>query len=64
MSNPKFIYDLIKNTMPDAIVHLGEQRSAPYSMISLDTANETLIKNIKSTMNIIYAVKDIKRIYT
>ena len=61
VSNPKFIYDLIKNTMPDAIVHLGEQRSAPYSMISLDTANETLIKNIKSTMNIIYAVKDIKK---
>lgn len=61
VSNSKFVYDLIKNTMPDAIVHLAEQRSAPYSMISLKTANETLEKNIKSTMNIIYAVKDLKR---
>lgn len=61
VSNSKFVYDVIKKTMPDGIVHLGEQRSAPYSMISLKTANETLIKNIKSTMNIIYAVKDLKK---
>ncbi len=61
VSDPKFIYDIVKKSMPDAIVHLAEQRSAPYSMISLKNANETLVKNIKSTMNIIYAVKDIKR---
>ncbi len=61
VSNPKFVYDLIKGIKPDAIVHLAEQRSAPYSMISLKTANETLEKNIKSTMNIIYAVKDLKK---
>ena len=61
VSNPKFVYDLIKDIKPDAIVHLAEQRSAPYSMISLKTANETLEKNIKSTMNIIYAVKDLKK---
>ncbi|MEM0139488.1 MAG: NAD-dependent epimerase/dehydratase family protein [Ferroplasma sp.] len=58
-SNSKFIYDIIRAEKPDAIVHLAEQRSAPYSMISLKTANETLIKNIESTMNILYAVKDI-----
>ncbi len=61
VSNSKFVYDLIKDIKPDAIVHLAEQRSAPYSMISLKTANETLEKNIKSTMNIIYAVKDLKK---
>ncbi len=61
VSNPKFVYDIIRDAMPDAIVHLAEQRSAPYSMISLKTATETLDKNIESTMNIIYAVKDINR---
>ena len=61
VSNSKFVYDLIRDIKPDAVVHLAEQRSAPYSMISLKTANETLEKNIKSTMNIIYAVKDLKR---
>ena len=60
VSNSKFVYDLIRDIKPDAVVHLAEQRSAPYSMISLKTANETLEKNIKSTMNIIYAVKDLK----
>ncbi len=58
-SDSKLIYDVIRAEKPDAIVHLAEQRSAPYSMMSLKNANETIVKNIVSTMNIIYAVKDI-----
>ncbi|MCL4311037.1 MAG: NAD-dependent epimerase/dehydratase family protein [Candidatus Thermoplasmatota archaeon] len=61
VSNSKFVYDIIRDSKPDAIVHLAEQRSAPYSMISLKTATETLDKNIESTMNIMYAVKDLNR---
>ncbi len=61
VSNSKFVYDIIRDAKPDAIVHLAEQRSAPYSMISLKTATETLDKNIESTMNIIYAVKDLNK---
>ncbi len=59
VSDPDFIYDMISETEPDAIVHLAEQRSAPYSMLGLKQASETMQKNIISTMNLIYAVKDI-----
>ncbi len=58
-TNPEFMYRAIEKSRPDAIVHLAEQRSAPYSMIGLKEANETMVKNITSTMNLIYAVKDI-----
>ena len=59
VSGQKFIYDLIKDTKPDVIVHLAEQRSAPYSMIGLKQASETMTKNVISTLNLIYAVKDL-----
>ncbi len=58
-SNPEVIYSAMEKFRPDAIVHLAEQRSAPYSMIGLKQAIETMNKNIISTMNLMYAVKDI-----
>ena len=58
VANPKFILDAIKSERPDVIVHLAEQRSAPYSMIGLRQATQTMVKNIVSTLNLIYAVKD------
>ncbi len=57
-ADPEKLYDIIGKVKPDAIVHLAEQRSAPYSMIGLKEANETMIYNIMSTMNLLYAVKD------
>lgn len=59
-SNPEVIYSAVEKFQPDAIVHLAEQRSAPYSMIGLKQAIETMNKNIISTMSLIYAIKDIK----
>jgi UDP-sulfoquinovose synthase len=41
---------------PDACVHLGEIPSAPYSMIDRDHCNETMMNNIVSTNNILYAM--------
>lgn len=58
-SNPDVMYEAFEKFKPDAIVHLAEQRSAPYSMIGLKQAIETMDKNIISTMNLIYAVKDV-----
>ncbi len=43
---------------PDAIVHFGEQRSAPYSMISRDHAVMTQVNNVVGTLNILYALKE------
>ncbi len=44
---------------PDAVVHFAEQKSAPYSMIDLDHAKYTMMNNLVSTLNLIYAVKEI-----
>ncbi|MHB8361924.1 MAG: UDP-sulfoquinovose synthase [Thermoplasmataceae archaeon] len=59
VSDPDFMYDVVKKTMPDAIVHLAEQRSAPYSMLGLKQATETLTKNMIGTVNLVYAMKDL-----
>lgn len=54
-----FVFELIRKYKPDAVVHFAEQRSAPYSMIDIHHVNYTFINNITSTMNLIYAVKEI-----
>jgi len=41
---------------PDAVVHLGEIPSAPYSMISREHCNETMMNNIIGTNNILFAM--------
>lgn len=58
VANPRVIMDAVKAEKPDVIVHLAEQRSAPYSMIGLRQATQTMVKNVVSTLNLIYAVKD------
>ncbi len=59
VSNPRIIYDAIKKFKPECTVHLAEQRSAPYSMIGLKQATETLQKNMIGTVNLAYAIKDV-----
>lgn len=41
---------------PDAVVHLGEIPSAPYSMIDLEHCTETMMNNINGTNNILFAM--------
>ena len=43
---------------PNAVVHLGECPSAPYSMIDRDHAVYVQTNNINSTFNLIFAIKD------
>lgn len=51
----------LRNTMrdfkPDAIVHLAEQPSAPFSMTSAKSAMETQRNNVCGTLNVLYAMK-------
>ncbi len=42
---------------PDAIVHYGEQRSAPYSMIDRQHAIFTQVNNVVGTLNVLYAMR-------
>jgi UDP-sulfoquinovose synthase len=43
---------------PDAIVHFGEQRSAPYSMIDREHAIYTQVNNVVGTLNLLYSIAD------
>ena len=42
---------------PTPIVHLAEQRSAPYSMIDVHHAVRTQVENITGTLHLLYAMQ-------
>ncbi|GAC1456280.1 MAG: NAD-dependent epimerase/dehydratase family protein [Ktedonobacterales bacterium] len=44
---------------PDAIIHYGEQRSAPYSMIDRQHAVFTQVNNVVGTLNVLFAMRDL-----
>jgi len=44
---------------PDAIVHYGEQPSAPYSMIDYNRAVFTQVNNVTGTLNVLWAMRKI-----
>lgn len=48
----------IKKTEPEVIIHLAEQPSAPYSMISRNHAVDTITNNVVGTLNVLYAMKE------
>ena len=49
---------MIAETLPEAIVHYGEQPSAPYSMKSREAAVETQYTNVIGTLNLLFAIRD------
>lgn len=42
---------------PEHVVHFGEQRSAPYSMIDRQKAVFTQTNNVVGTLNVLFAIK-------
>ena len=44
---------------PEAIVHFGEQSSAPYSMIDAPHATATQVNNVVGTLNLLFAIRDL-----
>jgi UDP-sulfoquinovose synthase len=59
LTDPYLVDDLFKDFKPEAIVHYGEQPSAPYSMISRKHAVLTQRNNVEGTLNVLYAMRDI-----
>ncbi|WP_267384115.1 NAD-dependent epimerase/dehydratase family protein [Cyanobacterium sp. uoEpiScrs1] len=53
-----FLSRTIRQFEPEAIIHFGEQRSAPYSMIDREHAVFTQVNNVVGTLNILYAIKE------
>jgi len=50
------LYQLFIEYKPDAIVHFAEQRSAPYSMLSVEKKQYTVNNNINATHNVLLAM--------
>jgi UDP-sulfoquinovose synthase len=53
-----FLEPVVKEFQPEAVVHFGEQRSAPYSMIDRRHAVFTQVNNVVGTMNLLYAIAE------
>lgn len=53
----EFFSEAFQKFKPDAVVHFGEQRSAPYSMIDRSRAVFTQHNNVIGTINVLFAIK-------
>ncbi len=54
----EFLDGVVAEFLPDAVVHYGQQASAPYSMISRRTAVETQYANTIGNLNLLFAIRD------
>lgn len=54
----EFLAEAFNSFKPDAVVHFGEQRSAPYSMIDRSRAVYTQHNNVIGTLNVLFAIKE------
>jgi UDP-sulfoquinovose synthase len=54
-----FVDEVMKRFRPDAIIHFGEQRSAPYSMIDRSHAVYTQVNNVVGNLNLLFAIGEI-----
>jgi UDP-sulfoquinovose synthase len=58
ITNYDFLSKALRQFEPESIVHFGEQRSAPFSMIDREHAVMTQTNNVVGTLNILYAMKE------
>ncbi|HEY6236730.1 MAG TPA: NAD-dependent epimerase/dehydratase family protein, partial [Candidatus Elarobacter sp.] len=49
---------VVRATGPAAVVHFGQQRSAPFSMIDRDHAVRTLLNNTVGNLNVLWALHE------
>jgi UDP-sulfoquinovose synthase len=57
LTNHRFVYKLLEEIRPDAVVHYAEQPSAPYSMHSRSNAVATQVNNVVGTLNLLFAIR-------
>lgn len=58
INNYPFLVESLKQFAPDSIVHFGEQRSAPFSMIDREHAVLTQTNNVIGNLNLLYAIHE------
>lgn len=54
-----FLRGAVERFAPEAIVHYGEQRSAPFSMMDRGHAVMTQVNNVVGTLNLLYAIREL-----
>jgi len=59
LCDPAFATHVVEATRPDAIIHYGEQPSAPYSMIDREHAVFSQRNNVEGNLNILFAMKEL-----
>src|SRR5437588_1694313 len=53
-----FVHQMVADFRPETIVHFGEQRAAPYSMIDRKHAVYTQTNNVVGNLNVLYAIAE------
>jgi UDP-sulfoquinovose synthase len=53
-----FLEEVVAETRPEAIVHYGQQASAPFSMLSRERAVETQHANVIGNLNLLFSIRD------
>jgi len=53
-----FLEEVVAETRPEAVVHYGQQASAPFSMLSRERAVETQQANVIGNLNLLFAMRD------
>ena len=59
LTDAQFVDRLFRAVAPEAVVHYGEQPSAPYSMIDRNHAVSTHRNNVEGTLNVLFALRDL-----
>ena len=54
----EFLDEVVRGTLPEVVIHYGEQPSAPYSMRSRQTAVETQQTNVVGTLNLLFSMRE------
>jgi UDP-sulfoquinovose synthase len=58
VQNGDFLDSVVAEICPEAVVHYGQQASAPYSMASREKAVETQYANVIGNLNLLFAIRD------
>jgi UDP-sulfoquinovose synthase len=59
LTDPEFVTGTLHRFAPEVIIHLGEQRSAPYSMLDRGHAVHTQVNNVVGTLNLLWAIAEV-----
>jgi len=59
LTNYELVAEMLEDFRPEAVVHLGECPSAPYSMVDAKHAIFVQVNNIVTTFNLLFAMRDL-----